>query len=141
MTSPRSCIAHAILVGLICLWTAAARAQHPSAATAAQSPSWIIPDLLAPARAEGALTVYSSMNEQEGLPLWKRFEDATGVKVSYVRTSDSIILSRIAIEHRARQRSWDIAVTTTVNRLPNEALLQFEPPQAQALIPAARDPG
>jgi iron(III) transport system substrate-binding protein len=69
------------------------------------------------------------------------FEDASGVKVSYVRTSDSIILSRIAIEHRARQRSWDIAVTTTVNRLPNEAQAQFDPPQAQGLIPEARDPG
>jgi iron(III) transport system substrate-binding protein len=101
----------------------------------------MIPDLGPGARAEGALTVYSSMNEQEGLPLWKMFEDASGVKVSYVRTSDSIILSRIAIEHRARQRSWDIAVTTTVNRLPNEALAQFDPPQAQGLIPEARDPG
>jgi ABC-type Fe3+ transport system substrate-binding protein len=140
MRSPRRCIARAILVGLICLWTAAARAQDTSTATAAQSPSWIIPDLAAAARAEGALTVYSSMNEQEGLPLWKIFEDAAGVKVNYVRSSDSIILSRIAIESRGRQRSWDLAVTTTVNRLPNEALLQFDPPQARGLIAQARDP-
>ena len=140
MTSPQRCIARAILVGLICLWTVAARAQDTSAATAAQSPSWIIPDLAAAARAEGALTVYSSMNEQEGLPLWKMFEDAAGVKVNYVRSSDSIILSRIAIESRGRQRSWDLAVTTTVNRLPNEALLQFDPPQARGLIAQARDP-
>ena len=102
MTSPQRCIARASLVGLICLWTEAARAQDMSAATAAaQSPSWIIPDLAAAARAEGALTVYSSMNEQEGLPLWKMFEDAAGVKVNYVRSSDSIILSRIAIESEA----------------------------------------
>ncbi len=141
MTLPRRCVARAAFVGLICLWTAAARAQDTSAATAAaQSPSWIIPDLAAAARAEGALTVYSSMNEQEGLPLWKMFEDAAGVKVNYVRSSDSIILSRIAIESRGRQRSWDLAVTTTVNRLPNEALLQFDPPQARGLIAQARDP-
>src|SRR5262249_1325291 len=57
-----------------------------------------------------------------------------------VRSSDSIILSRIAIESRGWQRSWDLAVTTTVNRLPNEALLQFDPPQARGLIPQARDP-
>ena len=44
-----------------------------------------------------------------------------GVTVNYVRSSDSNILARIAIETRARQRSWDLAVTTTVNRLPNEA--------------------
>src|SRR6266511_2506898 len=91
-------------------------------------------------RAEGALTVYSSMNEQEGLPLWKMFEDETGVKVNYVRSSDSAILSRVAIENRARQRSWDLAVTTTVNRLPGDALLQFDPPQAPALMAQARDP-
>ena len=138
---PQRCIARAAFVGLICLWTAAARAQDTSAATAAaQSPSWVIPDLAAAARAEGELTVYSSMNEQEGLPLWKMFEDAAGVKVNYVRSSDSIILSRVAIESRGRQRSWDLAVTTTVNRLPNEALLQFDPPQARGLIPQARDP-
>src|SRR6266446_6276054 len=94
-----------------------ARAQPVASA---QPPSWVIPDLLAAARAEGSLTVYSSINEQEGLPLWKLFEDATGVTVNYVRSSDSIILSRVAIEHRARQRSWDLAVTTTVNRLPDE---------------------
>jgi len=97
-------------------------------------------DVTAAARAEGTLTVYSSINEQEGLPLWKIFEDATGVKVNYVRSSDSIILSRVAIENKARQRSWDLAVTTTVNRLPDKVLLQFDPPQAAALIAQARDP-
>jgi iron(III) transport system substrate-binding protein len=111
-----------------------------ASAARAQPPAWLLPDLAGAARSEGALTVYSSINEQEGLPLWKIFEDATGVKVNYVRSSDSIILARIAIENRARQRSWDLAVTTTVNRLPNDALLQFDPPQAQSLIPQARDP-
>jgi iron(III) transport system substrate-binding protein len=113
---------------------------HTQTVATAQAPSWLIPDLLAAARAEGSLTVYSSINEQEGLPLWKLFEDATGVTVNYVRSSDSNILARIAIETRARQRSWDLAVTTTVNRLPNEVLLQFDPPEARALIPQARDP-
>jgi iron(III) transport system substrate-binding protein len=133
--------APALLVGIAALSFGAVLAGVPARAQDSTSPSWMIPDLAPAARAEGALTIYSSMNEQEGLPLWKMFEDASGVKVSYVRTSDSIILSRIAIEHRARQRSWDIAVTTTVNRLPNEALAQFDPPQAQGLIPEARDPG
>jgi len=126
----------ALLAALALLGSAhAARSQDT-----APAPSWMISDLAAAARAEGSLTVYSSMNEQEGLPLWKMFEDATGVKVNYVRSSDSIILSRIAIENRARQRSWDIAVTTTVNRLPNDALAQFDPPEAQGLIAQARDP-
>jgi iron(III) transport system substrate-binding protein len=113
---------------------------HAQTASSAQPPSWMIPELLAAARAEGSLTVYSSINEQEGLPLWKLFEDGTGVTVNYVRSSDSNILARIAIETRARQRTWDLAVTTTVNRLPNEVLLQFDPPEARALIAQARDP-
>ena len=93
------------------------RRSVPAAARAAQH-SWIVPDLLHAAKAEGALTVYGSMNEQEALPLWKVFEDATGVKVSYVRSSDTQIMARVAIENRARQRSWDIALTTTVPQLP-----------------------
>src|SRR5260370_36014779 len=124
------------LAGLLGLLIATAG----SPARAQDAPSWLVPDLAVAAGAEGALTVYSSMNEQEGLPLWKMFEDAAGVKVNYVRSSDSIILSRIAIESRGRQRSWDLAVTTTVNRLPNEALLQFDPPQPRCLIAPARDP-
>jgi hypothetical protein len=141
MTLPRRCIACATSVSLICLWTAAAHAQDTAAGVAvSQSSSWLMTDIAAAARAEGTLTVYSSINEQEGLPLWKIFEEATGVKVNYVRSSDSIILSRVAIENRARQRSWDLAVTTTVNRLPDEVLLQFDPPQAAALIAQARDP-
>jgi len=131
-------IARASLPGLVALWLTAAAS--PGWTQDAKALPWIIPDIAAAARAEGSLTVYSSMNEQEGLPLWKMFEDATGVKVNYVRSSDSIILSRIAIENRARQRSWDVAVTTTVNRLPNDVLLQFDPPEARGLIPEARDP-
>ena len=101
---------------------------------------WIVPDLLSAARAEGSLTIYASMNEEEALPFWKLFETATGIKVNFVRMSDSGILARVAIEHRARQRTWDLVATTPVYRLGNEVLAQFEPPQAKALMPQARDP-
>src|SRR5262245_40122097 len=64
----------------------------------AQSPRpWLDPALLAAAKAEGTLTVYSSTNEQEGLPLFKIFEEATGIKVQYVRGSDSVLTSRMTI--------------------------------------------
>jgi len=63
--------------------------------SAAPSLSWADPELVRAARAEaGTLTVYSSVNEQEALPFWKLFEDATGIKVGYVRGSDVQILSR-----------------------------------------------
>ena len=112
-----------------------------AAPAVAQTPAWAPADLLAAAKAEGGtMTVYGSMNEQEALPYYKLFEDATGIKVVYVRASDTALFSRILIEHRARQRTWDLVVTTPVNRLPDEVLLQFEPAQAKDLIPQARGP-
>jgi len=73
------------------------------------------------------------------LPLWKLFEDESGIKVSYVRGSDTQIMARAAIEERARQRSWDIALTTIVSELPAAFLAPFDPPQAAGLMPQARD--
>jgi iron(III) transport system substrate-binding protein len=103
--------------------------------------SWLDANLLQEAKAEGAtLTIYSSMNEQEGFPLWKLFEDATGIKTEYVRASDTSLMARIAIERRAQQRSWDILVSTAVNRLPQEYLQPIDPVQAKDIIPQARDP-
>jgi iron(III) transport system substrate-binding protein len=114
----------------------------PAVAQSQQSSqqSWMVPDLLAAAKPEGELIVYGSMNEEEALPFWQLFQDASGIKVNYVRSSDANILARIAIEYRARQRSWDLVATTPVYRLPDEVLLQFEPPEARNLIPQARAP-
>ena len=107
----------------------------------AQTPeSWIVPDLLAAAKAEGGLTVFASMNEQEALPLWKRFEQATGIPVSFVRASDGQLTSRILIEARANQSTWDLLSTTTVTRLPPDLRRVFEPPQAAQIFATARDP-
>jgi iron(III) transport system substrate-binding protein len=119
----------------LALWPAPASAQE------ATQHSWIVPDLLSAAKTEGALTVYGSMNEQEALPLWKTFEDATGVKVSYVRSSDTQIMARVAIENRARQRTWDVALTTTVSQIAPDNLIQFDPPEASGLMAEARDVG
>src|SRR5580704_15466126 len=106
----------------------------------AQEHTWLQPELLSAAKTEGALIVYGSMNEQEALPLWKLFEDATGVKVSYVRSSDTQIMAKVAIENRAGQRAWDIAFTTTVSQLPPAYLAPFDPPEAEGLMAEARDP-
>ena len=53
------------------------------------TPSWLDRSILEEARKEGSVTVYSTTNEEEGLPLWKIFEDATGLKVNYVRKIDA----------------------------------------------------
>lgn len=128
------------LSGLLSLCMAAVVA--PAVAQApTQAPVWAPPDLLTAAKAEGGtMTVYGSMNEQEALPYYKLFEDATGIKVVYVRASDTALFSRILIEHRARQRTWDLVVTTPVNRLPDEVLLQFEPAQAKDTIAQSHGP-
>ena len=115
-------------------------ALHSPALAQAQQHPWLVPELQQQAKAEGALTVYGSMNEGEALPLWKLFEDESGIKVSYVRGSDTQIMARVAIEERARQRSWDIALTTIVSQMPAAFLAPFDPPQAAGLMPQARDP-
>ena len=101
------------------------------------SPSWLDPSILDEARKEGSVTVYSTTNEEEGLPLWKIFEDATGVKVNFVRASDSQILARVLIENRAGQRSWDLMQTANVNKVPPEFLAQLDLSEGKALFPDA----
>jgi iron(III) transport system substrate-binding protein len=103
---------------------------------------WLDRDLLKAAQAEGAMTIYSSMNEQEGLPLWKIFEEATGIKVNYVRGSDGQLMGRIAVEVRGGgQNTWDILHTTTLNKVPPDLLAPFDPSEAKNILPEARDPG
>jgi len=133
MVAGASSIAACILAAAVTLAAAPASAQAPR--------PWLVPELLAAAKAEGgALTMYASMNEEEALPYWSVFEQATGIKVQFVRMSDSAIRARIAIEHRAGQRSWDLVATTPVYRLGPEVLAQFDPPQAKELMREARDP-
>jgi iron(III) transport system substrate-binding protein len=113
--------------------TGAARAAGPA-------PSWIVPDLLEGARAEGSLTVYSSINEDEALPLWQEFETATGIKVNYIRGNDAALTSKIMIEARSQQSSWDALITTSITRLPPALRARLDPPQASALASNFRDP-
>ncbi len=102
--------------------------------------SWLDESLLPAAKAEGQVVIYSTTNEQEGLPLWKIFEDATGIKVLYVRASDAQILSRVVIEARANQRSWDISQTANVQKFPQDFLLDWAPPESKFLMESARGP-
>src|SRR5262249_21709062 len=101
---------------------------------------WLDPPLLAAAKAEGTLTVYSSTNEQEGLPLFKIFEDATGIKLNYIRGNDASLLSRVAMETRANQPSFDIIHISNAHKMPPNLLAQYEPPQAKYVFEEARDP-
>ena len=118
----------------------AALALMAGAPAFAQQVSWATPDQIAAAKAEGELVVYGSMNEQEALPLWKLFETGSGIKVNYVRSSDTGLMSRIALEARAQQKSWDIVVTTAVSKLPSDFLAPIDLAEAKNIIPQAVDP-
>ena len=120
------------LAGLVLARGVSAHAQEAAA--------WLDPKLLAAARKEGPLTVYSSTNEQEGLPLFKIFEDATGIKFNYIRGNDASLISRIAIETRAKQPSFDIAHMSNTHKMPQQLLAQFDPSEARHIDPLARDP-
>ncbi len=133
MNLPRLTFSRRALFGVLALATSfdPAFAQN-------KKPAWLDETLLVAAKAEGQVVVYSTTNEQEGLPLWKLFEDATGIKVLYVRASDAQILSRVIIEARANQRTWDIAQTANVQKFPQEFLLDYEPVDAKILMQSAR---
>jgi iron(III) transport system substrate-binding protein len=119
-------------------WTPAQAQGAPTGAS--PSRPWLDPAVLAAAQAEGSLIVYSSTNEQEGLPLFKLFTDATGIKVEYVRASDAILMSRMSIEFRADQKSYDILQTATINKMPLQMLAAYEPLEAANISADARDP-
>src|SRR5712691_12439583 len=110
-------------------------------AKAADLPSWADPKLVEAAKREGSLVIYSSVNEEEGLPIWRRFEDATGIKVDYVRGSDAQLIGRMMIEMRAGRGAWDLVLITAAHKLPPAMLAQIDPPEAAHLFPAARDAG
>jgi iron(III) transport system substrate-binding protein len=120
------------LAGLVLAGAMPARAQ--------EGRPWLDPKLLAAAKKEGPLTVYSSTNEQEGLPLFKIFTEATGINVNYIRGNDASLSSRIAIETRAKQPSFDIVHMTNAHKMPQALLAQFDPSEAKHINPLARDP-
>ena len=109
-------------------------------AAQAQSRSWLDPTLLEAAKREGSVVIYTSTNEREGLPLFKIFEDATGIKVHYIRAGDGMLVSRSLIEARAGQNSFDVIFSHAAHKLPQQMLAQYVPDEAKHLNATARDP-
>jgi iron(III) transport system substrate-binding protein len=119
----------------------AAVAVMAAAPAFAADPPWADPRVLDAAKKEGSLVIYSSINEEEGLPIWKKFEEQTGIKVDYVRGSDAQLIGRMMIESRANRGAWDLVLITAAHKLPPAMLAQIDPPEAAHLFPAARDGG
>jgi ABC-type Fe3+ transport system substrate-binding protein len=107
---------------------------------AAQDHPWLDPKLLEAAKAEGGeMTIYSDTNEGEGLPLFKLFEAATGIKTNYVRGADPPLMARMVMEFRGNQKAWDVAQLGTMDKIPAQLLQQFDPAEAQNISAEARD--
>lgn len=121
--------------------SAGSAALAPAVAQDRPAASWLAqldPKLIEAAKKEGQLVVYSSTNETEGLPWFRIFEEQTGIKVNYIRGSDVQINARIAIEHRARQKAWDVVHTASVQQLPADFVAQYDPPEAKSIRAGAR---
>jgi iron(III) transport system substrate-binding protein len=120
-------------------WLALALSSAPVSAQGGAARPWLDPTLLAAAKAEGSFTVYTSTNEQEGLPLFKLFENATGIRADYIRGAEAMLMSRMMIESRASQPSFDILFSSTAHKVPPAMLAEYVPPEAKNIAPDARD--
>jgi iron(III) transport system substrate-binding protein len=95
--------------------------------------------LLTAAKAEGGVTLYSVTNEEEALPELKVFEEATGIKVGYIRSGGAELMSRIMVETRAGKPMWDVLASSGIELMPTEMLMDYVPPEAAHLDPQAMD--
>ena len=126
--SARACLGAIALAAIACSQARAA------------DPAWLDAKLLDAAKKEGSLVIYSSVNEEEALPIWRKLEQETGIKVDYVRGSDAQLIARMMIESRASRGAWDLVLITAAHKLPQQMLAQIDPAEARHLFPTARDP-
>lgn len=96
--------------------------------------------LLAEARKQGRVVLYTSMNLKDSVPLTEAFEKKTGVKVELWRASSEKVLQRSITEARAGRFTCDVIETNgpEMEALYREKLLeQFRSPHFKDLPKAA----
>src|ERR1700722_5765021 len=89
-------------------------------------------DLLARARAEGALTLYGTISQPQMTALAKRFQAEMGIAVATLR-GDASLVSRIVTEARAGHNAVDViglAGFDTDEVYRAGVLAQYRPPEA-----------
>src|SRR5258708_27932214 len=89
--------------------------------------SWLDPALLAAAKKEGSVTLFSANTEEVVLPQMQDFEAKTGLKTDYIRGADSALLARIKVENMAGKQSWDVISIQEAEAMPREWRAQFRP--------------
>lgn len=96
--------------------------------------------LLAGARKEGVVAIYTSLNTLDSVPLTAAFEKKYGVKTQLWRSASEKVVQRAVTEARAARFTCDVMETNgpEMEALYREGLLeQFESPHFADLPPAA----
>src|SRR5436190_8942436 len=98
--------------------------------------------LIAKARAEGTLTLYTSIAPSESGPLAQAFEAKYGVKVQLWRALSENVVQRALTETRGGRRSMDVVETNApeVEALREGVVAQFNSPYLADLPPWAIPP-
>lgn len=93
------------------------------------------------AKKEGEVNLYGSMNEREAGPLNELFEKMyPGVKVNYLRASETQLLSRILTEARANKHNFDTFMSTSaVSAKPAGLSQAWVPPDSKNIPPEFKD--
>jgi len=96
--------------------------------------------VLAGARKEGIVVIYTSLNTQDSIPLTNAFEKKYGVKTQLWRSASERVVQRAVAEARAGRFACDIIETngSEMEAIYREGLLeQFQSPSFTELPPAA----
>ena len=96
--------------------------------------------LLAGAKREGVVVIYTSLNTQDSVPLASAFEKRYGVKTELWRSSSERVVQRAVAEARAGRFTCDVVETNGPEMeacFREELLEQFHSPHFTDLAPAA----
>ena len=142
-STPGPTAALAIGLGLIALGAQLAQAQDSVAAVASDQSTDRTARLIAGAKKEGALTVYSSLPNKENRILVDAIQKKYGIKVSLWRASSEDVLNRSVAERNGGRFDVDIMMgaTSGIEPLHREQLLQeVKSPVLADIVPQAIAP-
>src|SRR5215468_1154114 len=137
----------AVLSVWLFAWATAPALAQSVSPTLAELASYTGPDrtqrLIAGAKKEGVVTVYSSVTVDDQKALVSAFEKKYGVKLQFWRASSENILQRAMVEYRGGRYDVDAIETSTaeMESLHREKLLiEVKSPHLADIVPAALRP-
>jgi ABC-type Fe3+ transport system substrate-binding protein len=129
----------ALLAAVLAVVAGTALAQHPASLEGADRDA----RLLAGAKKEGELVIYTSAQADDIGPVAKAFEQKYGVKVTLWRAGSEKVLQRAVAEAKGNRHAVDLVETNgpELEMLHREGLAQaVKSPHLADIIPAAKQP-